>query len=77
MTLTTLIILTILHWIAAYGICYQLYNPNDTESGKGFGSLWIPVIGWLFIWLIVIFSVIAYLDSPNFKALFYRKKGSK
>lgn len=77
MTATTLITLTILHWIAAYGIGYLLYDPNDPESTNGFGSLWIPVIGWMFIWLLAAYSVIAYLESPGFKARFYRQKGSE
>ena len=72
-----LITLTVFHWIVAYVIGYLRYDPNDSESTNGSGFFWIPIIGWMFIWLIAAYSVIAYLESPSFKARFYRKKGSK
>lgn len=72
--MTMLIILTILHWIVAYVIGYLIYDPNNSKLNEGIGSLWIPVIGWMFIWLLVIFEVIMYLESPGFKTHFYGKK---
>ncbi len=77
MTITMLIGLTVFHWIMAYGIGRMLYDPKDPESTNGFGSLWIPGIGWMFIWLLVAFSGIAYLSSPGFKARFYGQKANK
>jgi len=77
MTVTMLITLTIFHWIAVYVIGYLVYDPKNPESNNDFGPLWVPVIGWMFIWLLAAFMIIAYLQSPGFKARFYGKKGGK
>jgi hypothetical protein len=77
MTTTMLITLTVLHWIIAYGIGRMFYDSKNPESTNGFGVLWIPGIGWMFIWILAAFSGIAYLDSPGFKDRFYGQKGNK
>jgi hypothetical protein len=75
MTLTLLITLAVTHWIMAYSIIRATHDPKDPDSTNGFGVLWIPGIGWMFIWILLAISAIAYLSSPGFKARFYGRRG--
>lgn len=75
MDITLLITLTILHWIAAYFVCRWDYKHGNTDHGLG--VLWIPGIGWLFIWIMAFGALILWAGSERFKSWFYGGRASK